>query len=285
MFESKIKEMVLASLVADAYCLGSHWIYDEEQLRAININWEQLNNACSIWHKGKIAGEFTHYGDQTYWLYEYLTSHDGFDLEAYMKYWANKMEVYDGYIDSATRDTLENLKAGQSVPCGSTSYDFSIVSRIVPLLMICENKEAFVNESVAFVKATHDNPTIIEATQFFALLLVEVLLGKDITQSINSLKEKFSYTIQNWIEEGLLSKNEITFDAIRRFGPACSVEGAFAGVIHLLVKYDNFKEAMIANAQAGGDNSARAMMVAAILVAKYGLNKIPQEWTKLKYTI
>ena len=100
-----------------------------------------------------------------------------------------------------------------------------------------------------------------------------------------NLKEKYSSRIQNWITQALDSKNKVSFDVIRDFGPACSVEGAFASVIHILVKYTDFKEAMIVNAKAGGDNSSRAMMIAPLLVAAYGVNKIPVEWTKLKYTI
>lgn len=30
--EKKVKDLVLTSLVADAYSLGAHWIYDEQQL-------------------------------------------------------------------------------------------------------------------------------------------------------------------------------------------------------------------------------------------------------------
>ena len=29
----KVKDLVLSSLVADAYSLGAHWIYDEKQLQ------------------------------------------------------------------------------------------------------------------------------------------------------------------------------------------------------------------------------------------------------------
>ncbi len=80
----KAKELVLGSLIADSYCLGSHWIYDEKELKNLPTNWEELNNACSIWHKGKKAGEFTHYGDQLYFLYQYIIENDNFDLEQYI---------------------------------------------------------------------------------------------------------------------------------------------------------------------------------------------------------
>ena len=285
MFESKIKDMVFSSLIADAYCLGSHWVYDEEQLQNMKINWENLNNACSIWHKGKSAGEFTHYGDQTYNFYKFLEDKEIFYVNQYVQDWYTKMTTYSGYIDGATRDTIKNIEDGLQVPCGSTSHDFSIVSRIVSLLKVSDSKEQFVNNAQEFVKATHNDSSVVESAKFFANLIVDVLEGKEIVQAIEDLKEKYSSNIQGWVSKGLASKNDTTFNAIRNFGPACDVEGAFPSVIHLLAKYDNFKDAMINNAQAGGDNSARAMLVAPILVAKYGTIKIPAAWTKIKHTI
>lgn len=285
MYESKVRDMVFSSLVADAYCLGTHWIYDEEQLKTLAIDWNQLNNAHSIWHKNKIAGEFTHYGDQTYFFYEFMKNKEIFYVNQYIKSWYDKMKIYDGYLDGATRDTMKNLDEGIEVPCGSTSRDFSVVSRIIPLLLVSSSKEAFIKNAQEFVSATHNDDILLETTKFFAHLLCEILEGNDIVSSIERLKESYSRKVQEWISQGLESKHLITFETIRNFGPACSVEGAFACVIHILVKYTNFKEAMIMNAQAGGDNSARAMMIAPLLIAAYGVNKIPVEWTKLKHTI
>ncbi|MGB0989705.1 MAG: hypothetical protein ACPGUI_02630 [Halarcobacter sp.] len=63
------KELILSTLVADAYSLGSHWVYDEKQLLNLDVDWNELNDAKALWHKGRKAGEFTHYGDQILWLY------------------------------------------------------------------------------------------------------------------------------------------------------------------------------------------------------------------------
>ena len=81
--EKKIKELILTSLVTDAYCLGSHWVYDEKQLKENDLNWNELNNPLSVWHKEKSLGDFTHYGDQTYWLYEFLQNKETFDEKEY----------------------------------------------------------------------------------------------------------------------------------------------------------------------------------------------------------
>ena len=143
----KARELVLASLIADSYCLGSHWIYDEKQLLALDTNWEELNKACSIWHKGKKAGEFTHYGDQINILYQYILDNDDFDLDKYVPYWKKRMEIYDGYLDSATKTTLDNLNQNKTIPCGSESTDLSIVGRIAPLLLVSNSKDEFLRNN------------------------------------------------------------------------------------------------------------------------------------------
>jgi ADP-ribosylglycohydrolase len=281
----KAKELILGCLIADSYCLGSHWIYDEKELKTMAINWEDLNNACAIWHKGKKAGDFTHYGDQLYFLYQYILENDNFDLEKYIHFWKDKMEKYDGYIDGATRNTLENLNANKAIPCGSDSTDISVIGRIAPLLLVSKTKNEFFNNVENFVKATHDSPIIVEGAKFFAKVLVDVLEDIEMMESIKERKDEFSTAIQKYVNDGLASIEDDTFDTIRKFGPACGIDEAFSGVIHLLVKYTNFKEALIKNAQAGGDNSARAMIVSMFFIARYGLKVIPKNLTKIKVQI
>lgn len=285
MFENRIKELVLSTIVADSYCLGSHWIYDEKDLKNLKIDWMDLNNACSIWHKGKIAGELTHYGDQNYFFYEYIKDKKTFDVNDYLEQWAKKMSVYGGYVDGASRETLENLRNKKESPYGSNSHDLSIVSRIPALLNVSSNKEEFLKNVLDLTQATHNSALACETTKFFSLILLDVLNSNSIMDSILKHKEDFSSDLQKWIKEGIESKNANTLEKIREFGPACSISDGFAGVIHLLSKYDNFTDSMIFNAKAGGDNSARAMIVAMLLVAKNGASEIPVKWLKTKVQI
>ena len=53
-----INNAIEAALVADAYCLGSHWVYDEAQLKSLDVNWDELNAPHAMWHKGKQKGDF-----------------------------------------------------------------------------------------------------------------------------------------------------------------------------------------------------------------------------------
>lgn len=253
----KVKELILISLVADSYSLGAHWIYDDKQLASLDINWDELNDAKAVWHKDKKAGEFTHYGDQTFWLYEFLKDKDTFDVEEYLSFWENKMQSYNGYIDGATRESLENIKDDKR-PSGSESTDLSIVGRIAPLLLVSSTKQEFLENVETFVKVTHNSNDSLKAASFFAKVLLEVLEGSSIEASLEKVKESFDSQVQGFVSSGISSKTSDTFTTIRNFGPACDVNEGFAGVIHLLSKYDNLKDMLICNAKAGGDTSARA---------------------------
>ena len=287
MFEEKtVKTLILTSLIADAYSLGAHWVYDEKQLSELDVDWNDLNAPKAMWHRGKSAGDFTHYGDQTLWLYEFLQDKNSFDTDEYIIYWKNKMDSYSGYIDGATRETLENI-SNDIKPTGSNSTDLSIVGRIAPLLLVSNTKEEFLQNIEEFVKCTHNSNAAISGAKFFATLLLEVLNSGDIEASLSKLKGDFDTDIQTYISNGISSKFNASFKSIREFGPACDIEGGFEGVIHLIVKYDNLKDLLIENAKAGGDSSARGMIASLILAAsdKSMFSHIPQNWLNIRASI
>lgn len=284
MYEKKIKDLVLSSLVADSYCLGTHWIYDENQLINNDINWEELNAPMAIWHKGKSAGDFTHYGDQNYWLYEFLKDKNSFNEKEFLDFWFEKMKTYTGYIDASCRNTILNIENGV-VPSGANSHDLSIVGRIVPLLKVSKTKEEFLQNVGKFVKLTHNSKEALQSADFFANLLLLVLENNEIEKSILELKNSYDSFFQEMIEKGINSKNSDTFETIRTFGPACDINSGFSGVIHLLCKYDNLKDMLVANSKAGGDTSARAMIASVIFLANKQISEIPKNWLNLKISI
>ena len=280
MHDIKSKELLLATLAADSYCLGMHWVYDVEEIKNLNINHEELNRPHSPWHDGKTKGDFTHYGDQIVILNNFLKDKTSFDVEMYMSYWREEMKTFQGYSDGSTKDTITNIDNNLAIPCGSNSGDMSIIGRIVPLLKVSNSKEEFLNNTRLFAQATHNNEDVLEAMNFFSTLLLEVLDGNDIKESILKLKKNYSQTTQSFIDEGIKSKDEDTVFAISRFGLPCPTEFCFPSAIHLLFKYDNYEKALVQNAKAGGDNSARAMVTAYILAAKDSIDIVPKQWLK-----
>jgi ADP-ribosylglycohydrolase len=266
----QISNSIMASLVADAYALGAHWVYDEEQLKNLPIDWETLNDAQSMWHKGKIKGDFTHYGDQTLFLLEYISKHKKFSKSDYYPFWREKMSNYNGYIDAATRNTLLSME--------SESTELSICGHIAPLLIDADTKELFLKRAKEFTEITHNSKLALYSTSFFAELLWDSKENQDIKKNIELLKDKYPEFI-TWIDAGVKSKDADTFMTIREFGPACGIDGGFAGVIHLLSLEDDFKTVMQKNVKAGGDSSARGMVVAMILGVQENI-ELPEEWVR-----
>jgi len=281
MYETKIDELILATLVADTYSLASHWVYNKDELQNLQIDWNELGGPNTSWHEGKKCGDFTHYGDQIKILLSYIKiDPNSFDIKKYIQYWKDEMTKIATYIDGATKETIENLDKGKTFPCGSSSHDMSVIGRSVPLLKVSKTKEAFLDNVHNFVKATHDNEEVLEAAHFFASLLLSVLDGSEIVPSIKLLKANYSENIQSYIDTGLESQDSDTLEALFSFGIHCGVEVGMSGVIHILSKYDNFEEALIKNARCGGDSSSRAMIIGAILTAKNGASNIPSRWQK-----
>lgn len=269
-----IDNATIGAFVADAYCLGSHWIYDETQLKDLPVDWEDLNAPQAMWHKGKEKGDFTHYGDHGQWFFEYIQINSRFDPSEYASFWANKMEDYQGYVDGSSRETLTILKNNPQTLCGASSHDLSIIGRIAPLLLISKTKEEFLTYTQMFVSLTHNSEIVLKAAQFFATVLFDVAMGATISDTLKHTA--IDPILARAHGAALNSKGQESFSTIRTFGPACGVEGGFEGTIHILLSYDDYKSAMIANAKAGGDNAARAMIIGMIMGAAN--KEIPQMW-------
>lgn len=265
---ANIKKSIQSSFVCDTYSLAAHWVYDEKELEGLDINWETLNAPQSLWHKGKESGDFTHYGDQTLFLLEFITKNGSFDKEVYYDFWKEKMSKYEGYIDGSSRESMASM--------GATSSDLSICGRITPLLLCSKSKEEFLKNVTDFVSITHNSELALSASDFFAQLLWMSQTNDDTSALINTLKPQYPLLSQ-WIDDAIAKKEFSSFDTIRNFGPACGIDGGFAGVIYLLLQNKDFKTLMIDNAKAGGDSSARGMVVAMILGIKGDVN-LPQAW-------
>merc|ERR1712183_1120880 len=58
---------------------------------------------------------------------------------------------------------------------------------------------------------------------------------------------------------------------------ACYIEPNFDSLLHFAAKYRGFEEMMLANANAGGENVHRGLVLGALIGAEVGASKIPAE--------
>jgi ADP-ribosylglycohydrolase len=280
----KAQAMVLGSFAADALSLGVHWVYNTN---VIDKKWGKVENYIKperpTYHPSKDLGEFTHYGDQAMVLLESVADNSGFSLNHFAQRWQDFFKSYDGYFDSATNDTLDNLAAGKDITeAGSGSDDLPGAARIAPLVYCYHNAEDKLIESVRSQTAfTHNNPEVIDSAEIFARVARKVVHGTTPVAAINQVVDDgFSQgPYAEWVDEGLKSGDTDTRQAMLDFGQMCEIEAAFPCVIHLIARYEeNLSQCLIENAMAGGESAGRGMIAGMILGAHLELRAIPQRW-------
>jgi len=281
---SNAKAMVLASFAADSLSLGVHWIYNTN---VIDKKWGRVETYIKperpTYHPTKDLGEFTHYGDQTMLLLESVSARAGFDLNDFADRWQAFFKTYNGYFDNATKSTLENFASGkQPAESGSDSEDLAGAARIAPLAYVYQNDpEQLITSARAQTALTHNNPLIINTSEYFARVVWNVLQGQSPTESLKTAKtgplDNEPYSV--WIDAGLESIAGDTRQVIKDFGQMCEVNAAFPAVVHLIAKYENdLYGALVENAMAGGDSAGRGLIVGLIVGARKGMESIPKPW-------
>jgi ADP-ribosylglycohydrolase len=280
----KPKAMVLSSFAADSLALGVHWIYNT---RVIDKKFGRVEHFLKperpTYHPTKERGEFTHYGDQTLILLESVAECNGFNLADFSERWQSLFANYAGYVDGATKATLENLASEKSpTESGSGSDDLAGASRIASLVYVYRNDP---QELMAGARAqtafTHNNSHVIQSAAFFATIAHQILAGATPLAAIEQAKkdEFHSDPFKEWIQKGLESAEQDSRQAISDIGQMCEIPAAFPAVVHLIAKYENdLKTALIENVMAGGDSAGRGLLVGLVLGAHLGMDAIPSEW-------
>lgn len=275
--------MVWGAFVGDALALGAHWVYDTNEIDLKLGSTDRFRAPIASYHKGKQAGDQTHYGDQMMLLLASVAAHDRFDPSRFATEWGQFLSSYGGYVDQASRATRDNLAAGKAFPqCGSSSDDLGGAARIAPLVFRYHGQPA---EMVAAVKdqtaVTHNHPGVVQAAELFGRAALHALEGCDPAEALTrALADSASLApLADMVQRGLASAAEDTRPAIGRFGQMCPLHAALPATAHLLAKYGgDLRQALIANVLAGGDSAARGMLAGMVLGARHGVVAIPAAW-------
>ena len=280
---NKKEEILLASFVADALALGGHWVYDPEKIANEIEDIAKYHNPLSMFHTTKKAGDFTHYGDFSLFLLEFVkkASYDQDNFEEVLsKAWSEFISSYTGYFDGAARESLENYKKG-IIPCGNTLIpDLNVCSRIAPLVYeFFDNRELIRQYALTQAIMTNNLPQTTLAVDATLDILFDVLDGNTPRKAVqNRLQDKSLAPIHALLHKGLDNKED-DIKAIYEFGPACGIDDGLPGAILFITRYENdLKTALLQNAKAGGDSSSRGVLIAMILSAHLGIDTLPKEW-------
>jgi len=273
----KDNNIVTSSLIADALSLGSHWIYSQNEIAETFASVREYLDPKSPYHPGKKGGDFTHYGDQAMVLLRSLPEEGGFDLETFARDWVAFWHDPEtpSYMDGATRETLENLRAGVALEsASSSSNDIAGASRLgVLFAREWSSEDALVRAARAQTAFTHGDPAVVEAAEYFARVTFRVREGESIPTALRKVAEEQTWEAipRSWFEAAQLSARSEKDDreAAREQGLTCHIPDAFPVILHFLLRYpEDSVAALEANLRAGGDNASRGMILGMVYGAQ-----------------
>ena len=272
--------MLFGAFLGDAFPLGTHGVYDTAKIDSGFDNYNKfpplLNNSL---HKTKSLGEQTNYGDQMMFLLESIVCNSGFNPKRFKNYWVSKMQDYTGYMDKASKISLENYNEGLRYASDSTELGAS--ARIAPIIYFYQDEDKGIESCLEQTSITHNSERALACTEFFARLMYRVLMEEAPSLVIKSLEKEFENNrwLHREIENAIKSVPVDTRKAIKELGQSCDTSESFASTLHLILKYENdFKTAMVENIKAGGDTAVRGGLAGMVIGAYIGFDKLPKDW-------
>lgn len=257
-----------AALIADKLNLGPHWVYDTDVLaKEFPNGLTEFRDPLSPYHPNRKAGGHTHIGDQTLYLAECLELNESYEFLQWKAYWMEKMSSYDGYVDAATKKTLAT---DASSPSDST--EISGVCRMVPLLDLGLSLAETITAAQSQASLTHAGSVIPEATEFFLRLIYALKSGVNMAEALDKAALEGTYSALKVSEELARARaaDQNNHRAVAKdFGQGCKMEGAFPLTLYYALNFSG-KELISANALGGGDNTSRALILSALIVAQDG---------------
>ena len=294
----RIRGAIWGQFVGDAAALGSHWIYDLNELKELFPKGVQgfESPGDDHYHRGKRPGDQTHYGDGALVLLKTVADDASFNPAEFGRRFVEVFQpgVYPGYLDKATQGTLANFeKARQEKPnadfdfqAGADDDQLATPSRIAAVVARYWSRPDLLQIVAQTTRVTQNNTTAIAFTQAEAFLLRELIKGEPLPDAIERLKSSLDRFAGN-LAPGLRSaiqqaQDKTSADVVSttlEFGQGCPLPQSFPSALHAFLRHStDFRAAILETLRAGGDNAGRAAIVGAWSGAYLGVDAIPPEW-------
>lgn len=287
--ESRLSATIWGQFIGDAAALGTHWIYDLDDLAARYPSGVQgfETPKAGHYHEGKQSGDQTHYGDAALLLLESLAACGaefreidfGIRLTSFFG-----SPLCKSYRDHATRETLEHLAADpDNFQNGADDDQLATVSRLAPVVVAYHARPS--TERLDAIRrltlVTQNNSTAIGCSAAHAILLDSLLGGIDFATAFEATRKSADVSCDgsDYFEFAHMLRNMDVETATGRFGQSCPLPQSFPSALHAaLLHHEDFTTAILLTLRAGGDNAGRASMIGAWLGAIHGMEGIPGEW-------
>ncbi len=285
--------MIWGPLTADAAAMGSHWIYELEEIeRRYPGGLEGFEAPVEgHYHHAQPVGGHTHYGHGALVLLDSVAEKGRFDADDFARRFVDYFtsESYTGYLDSAMKGTLANAKVSPPPdPLGADDDQLQTATRlaIAVVVHLDEDDERLLQIAESVTRVVQNNADAVAYMKANALILKALAQGKDPHTALHLAEEKMARlggeretTVSEKIGAAFAAKLDEVTPTTERFGQSCPLKGSFPSAVHAFLRHsEDYREAIVATLRAGGDNAGRAGLLGGWLGAHLGVEAIPSEW-------
>lgn len=296
MSHSKTSEMLLGALVADAACLGLHWLYDPDRIAEIVArqggrgaftpvdvaNFEGV--AGYFAHGGRHSGQLTQYGEVLLLAIQSMNANDrAFDVAAYQAAFAAHFGpggTFQGYIDRPTGAALINI-AEEKTPSGIDDDQNPAVARLPAILAGYHGSEGLSEMIIESMQVTNVNDVAAAYSAVFADVLSRVMRDEDLHDALVAAVRSADSAIKGELSDALSTADQNSTDYAGEVGRACHLPTAGPVMFHILKHSDSYRDAVERNIAAGGDSAGRSIFIGAVMACVHGIatpTGVPLSW-------
>lgn len=297
MTHSQTSEMLLGALVADAACLGVHWIYEPERIAEIAArqggqcaftpvnpaNYEGVQGYFA--HGARRSGMLTQYGEVLKLAIQSMNANGGaFEVAAYQAAFVTHFGpggTYQGYIDQPTRAALDNIAAERN-PSGIDDDQNPAVALLPAILAEYHGKTNLPEMIVRSMQVTSVNDVASAYSAAFADVLSRVMQNEPLSEALKAGAVSADEAIKTDLLGALSTADDNSTEYAGLMGRACHLPTAGPIIFHILKHSDSYRDAVERNILAGGDSAGRSILLGAIMGRVHGIatqTGIPLSWT------
>jgi ADP-ribosylglycohydrolase len=295
---TKNAELLLGALVADAACLGLHWIYDVEIIADIvarqngksaftPVDPKNFEKVKTFAHKDRRCGMFTQIGEVLHLTIQSMNAMGGkFDVPAYEAAFASFFGAgggYKGFMDRPTQGALENI-ASEVSPSGIDDNQTPALSRLPAILVGYHGQDQLPDMIKTAMEVTNVNTEAAVFSNVFADLATRIMNDEPLEIALQAAANVADDIAKADLLNALNTAEDdsVVFAGINGLmGRACYLPAAGPVMFHILARSTSYRDAIERNILAGGDSAGRSIMIGAIMARIHGVatdTGVPLSW-------
>ncbi|MEP2640012.1 ADP-ribosylglycohydrolase family protein [Roseobacter sp.] len=291
-------DLLLGALVADAACLGLHWIYNVDRVAEVTarqngqcaftpVDARNYEGVKTFAHKDRHNGMFTQIGEVLRLTVQSMNANGGaFDVDAYQSDFANFFGAggaYNGFMDRPTRGALDNIAAGKS-PSGIDDNQTPALTCLPAILVAYNGHENLADMIKTSMEVTNINAEAAAFNAVFADVCTRIMNGETLTSALELAANAAPGAIKADLLNALNAAEDdsVVFAGLNGLmGRACNLPAAAPVMFHILARSKSYQEAVERNILAAGDTAGRSIMIGAIMARVHGVatpTGVPLSW-------